>query len=180
MKIIYFHIPSLQDYMIPTKKWLDEMSQHYDIIDVTTPPNENRMYEGLVENWNVDDLVICGQDNVGSLEMLYEYEKCGYDVCSNPCLMYEKSTGRGGIVQNMISTDDNSRFMHPKDSTLKFCNGVVGTGLSRISKRLQSKIDITGEPFHFQNFDHTLSKLFNKAGVNLFHLHYPIHTHMKK
>jgi len=180
MKIIYFHVPSLQEYMIPTKNWLDEMSKYYEIIDIVTPLNQNRMYEGLVENWNEDDLVICGQDNVGTLDMLKKYEECEYDICSNPCLMYSKSTGKGGIVQNMISVEDGKRFMHGKDSKLEFCNGILGTGLSRISKKVQNKIDITSEPFHFQNFDYTLSKLFNKIGINKFHLHYPIHEHLKK
>jgi len=180
--ILYFHIPQLADYMLPTREWLNDMDNYFKVIPIVTPKGQNRMYEGLVENWNKgEDIVICGQDNVGNLSMLLEYEKCPELICSNPCLMYSKSLGFDGLKQNMISKDSNgSSFLHEPDSTRSYCNWILGTGLSRIRKEVQEKIDLTEQPFHFQNFDYMLSKRFRENGINKYHLHYPIHEHNKK
>ena len=172
--------------MLRTRKWMDKLEKDgYRVIDIPTPENQNRMYEGLVENWGIDDIVICGQDNVGTVEMLQQYQECKELFCSNPCLMYEASLGFDGRKLNMIEFEFNDD-LPPKqrlleiDETPEFVNGICGTGLCCIKKELQLKMNVIDNSFHHQNFDYMLSKLARPYLKNKFHLHYPIHDHEKK
>ena len=185
--ILYFHIPAYlqegNEYMQKTKKWMDELEKlNYRVIDIETPQNQDRMYEGLVENWGIDDIVICGQDNIGSVEMLQQYQDCKYEFCSNPCYMYKSSLGYDGKKINMIEFDDhippNQRLLEV-DENPEFINGICGTGLCCIKKELQLKMDVVNNRFHHQNFDYMLSKLARPI-IKKFHLHYPLHEHEKK
>ena len=59
----------LPDYCIPTQTWMRELeSDGYRVVDVPTPLREVKMYKGHLDNWGIDDILICGQDNVGSVD----------------------------------------------------------------------------------------------------------------
>ena len=59
----------LPDYCIPTQTWMRELeSKGYRVVDVPTPINQDEMYKGHLDNWGIDDILICGQNNVGSID----------------------------------------------------------------------------------------------------------------
>ena len=177
IRILYFHVPVLDPYMIPTMQYLKfEASQTCAVIDIVTPPGRNRMSEGLKENWNTGyDLVIFGQDNVCVNSQLLDLMYCPQPICAIPCLMYPRSTAREMLYQNQISDGK----LHDANSTVPWCTGIMGTGISKINLDVQKRIDLSVIDFHHQNFDATLSKLFHAAGYDKFHLHYPLHIHTK-
>ena len=44
----------LPDYCIPTQKWMQELEdQGYRVIDVPTPINQDKMYQGHLDNWGL-------------------------------------------------------------------------------------------------------------------------------
>ena len=151
-------------------------SRGYRIVEIETPPNQNRMYEGLAENWGIEDIIIFGQDNTTSPRQIESLVVCKYHLCSIPCYMHTRSTGLPGTYLNQISDGK----LHEVNDRREFCNGIMGTGICKISLEVQKKIDLRKTPFHFQNFDATLSKLFHAAGYDQFHLHYPLSIHWKR
>jgi len=178
VRVLYFHVPLLEEYMLPTLEFIAELrTRGYKIANIETPKNENRMYEGLAENWNQgDDIIIVGQDNTCTLRQVEDLIVCPEHICSIPCRMYPKSTSLPHVYLNQISDGK----LHTVDDTREFCTGIVGTGISKISLEVQKKIDIFKTVFHFQNFDATLSRLFHKVGYDKFHLHYPLSEHWKQ
>ena len=179
MIIAYYHIPTyLQpDYCLPTVNWINELENSgYRVIDIETPINQNKMYEETLKIWGLDDLVIVGQDNVGTIPMLEHFESCEHLFCANPCLMNKKSLGFGGDSLNMISDG----VLHDATDKREFATGYCGTGLCRIRKELQLNMNIVDNSFHHQNLDSKFSELARPMCNSKYHLHYPLHEHNKK
>ena len=163
MIIAYYHLPEnqLPDYCVKTKDWMAMLKNlGYKIIDVVTPIGENKMYEETLKFWGKDDLVICGQDNIGTLDMLDHFESCEYQFCANPCLMNPKSLGFEGRKLNMIS----DRKLHEVDDEREFCEWLLWYRVcAELEKNLQLKMDIVKHPFHHQSLDSGLSNLARPA-----------------
>ena len=139
----------LPDYCIPTQTWMRELeSKGYRVVDVPTPLQQDKMYEGHRDNWGIDDILICGQDNVGSVELIEEMKNCEHQFCASPCEIYPASLGFEGRMINMIDFIDtpsgvqqklyDMKYLHTKE----FVSGICGGGLSMIKKELQLKMDI--------------------------------------
>ena len=176
----------LPDYCIPTQTWMRELeSKGYRVIDVPTPLQQDKMYEGHRGNWGIDDILICGQDNVGSVELIEEMKNCEHQFCASPCEIYPASLGFDGRMINMIDFIETPHGIQQKLydmkylNTKEFVNGICGSGLSMIKKELQLKMDIVKNRFHHQNSDYMLSKLARPKLSKGFHLH-GLHENMKK
>lgn len=137
--------------------------------------HDDDMFECLSKNWGWEDIVIFGQDNVCTEMQLLNMTNCNEEFCAIPCLMYPVSTKLKGIYLNMISDGK----MHEIDDRRDWCNGYVGTGLSKISLSLQKRINLDKYYLHYQSMDSTLSRAAKENKCNLFHLHYPLHKHNK-
>ena len=176
----------LPDYCIPTQTWMRELeSDGYRVVDVPTPLRDDKMYKGHLDNWGIDDILICGQDNVGSVELIEEMKNCEHQFCASPCEIYPASLGRDGMAVNMIDFVEGENGIEQKLydmdylKTKQFVNGICGGGLSMIKKELQLKMDIVKNRFHHQNSDYMLSKLARPKIPQGFHLH-GLHENMKK
>ena len=161
---------------------MDDLEKEgYRVIDIPTPLNTNALYEGHRDNWGIDDIVICGQDNVSNSAMLEEMKNCNHLFCASPCKIYPATLGKEGEMINMIDFDEQgNQILYDMEylQGKEFCNGKVGTGLSMIKKELQLKMNVVDNQFHHQNSDHTLSKLALPHLEKGFHLH-GLHTHTK-
>lgn len=178
MIIAYYHLPEheLPDYCRPTQTWVYELErQGYRIVDIETPRLQDKMYEETLKIWGKDDLVIVGQDNVGTIPMLEHFESCPHLFCANPCLVDNNSLGFAGLKLNMISDG----VLHDVNDRSEFATGYCGTGLCRLRKELQLDMDIIKNKFHHQSMDSAFSNLARPMVNSKFHLHYPLHSHMK-
>ena len=176
----------LPDYCIPTQTWMRQLeNEGYRVIDVPTPINQDEMYKGHLDNWGIDDILICGQDNVGSVELIEEMKNCSHQFCASPCEIYPASLGFEGRMINMIDFVERDEGIEQRLYDMKYLNtkefvsGICGGGLSMIKKELQLKMDIKTNSFHHQNSDYMLSKLARPYLPQGFHLH-GMHEHMKK
>jgi len=186
--ILYFHLPDymLPEYCIPTQTWMRELeSKGYRVVDVPTPIDQDEMYKGHLDNWGIDDILICGQDNVGTVEIIEEMKNCDHQFCASPCEIYPASLGFEGRMINMIDFVERDEGIEQRLYDMKYLNtkefvsGICGGGLSMIKKELQLKMDIKTNSFHHQNSDYMLSKLARPYLPQGFHLH-GMHEHMKK
>ena len=176
----------LPDYCIPTQTWIRNLeSDWYRVVDVPTPINQDEMYKGYLDNWGIDDILICNQYNVGTVELIEEMKNCEHQFCASPCEIYTTSLGFDGRMINMIDFVDGENGIEQKLYDMKYLNtkefvsGICGGGLSMIKKELQLKMDIVKNRFHHQNSDYMLSKLARPYLPHGFHLH-GLHEHMKK
>ena len=176
----------LPEYCIPTQTWMRQLeNEGYRVIDVPTPINQDEMYKGHLDNWGIDDILICGQDNVGSVELIEEMKNCSHQFCASPCEIYPASLGFEGRMINMIDFVERDEGIEQRLYDMKYLNtkefvsGICGGGLSMIKKELQLKMDIKTNSFHHQNSDYMLSKLARPYLPQGFHLH-GMHEHMKK
>jgi len=176
----------LPEYCIPTQTWMRELeSKGYRVVDVPTPIDQDEMYKGHLDNWGIDDILICGQDNVGTVEIIEEMKNCDHQFCASPCEIYPASLGFEGRMINMIDFVERDEGIEQRLYDMKYLNtkefvsGICGGGLSMIKKELQLKMDIKTNSFHHQNSDYMLSKLARPYLPQGFHLH-GMHEHMKK
>ena len=176
----------LPEYCIPTQTWMRELeSKGYRVVDVPTPIDQDEMYKGHLDNWGIDDILICGQDNVGTVEIIEEMKNCDHQFCASPCEISPASLGFEGRMINMIDFVERDEGIEQRLYDMKYLNtkefvsGICGGGLSMIKKELQLKMDIKTNSFHHQNSDYMLSKLARPYLPQGFHLH-GMHEHMKK
>ena len=134
----------LPDYCIPTQTWMRQLeNEGYRVIDVPTPINQDEMYKGHLDNWGIDDILICGQDNVGSVELIEEMKNCSHQFCASPCEIYPASLGFEGRMINMIDFVERDEGIEQRLYDMKYLNtkefvsGICGGGLSMIKKELQ-------------------------------------------
>ena len=169
----------LPDYCLPTKEWMDQLeSDGYRVIDIETPMMQNKIYDGFLDNWGIDDILIVHQEHLGTSEMIEDMKNCKHDFCASPCKIYKSDSGYEAEKINMVDfLQDNKvklydfEYLKGKD----FVNGICGTGLCYIKKGLQLKMDIKLNPFHEQNVDSILSELarpYMKKGFHLHELHH--------
>ena len=178
VKIIWLHVPQLQDYMQETKDFVDNLKNlGYNVIDGITPPRvEHAIWIPLAEHWLSDDIIIIGQDNVPTLEMIKELENCNEEACVNPCISYPKSTALTKNYQNQIVLEvGKPQRLLELDERPEFVE-YGGTGVSKISLTAQKRIDVLNPPCSFPALDSTLFKL----GLKRWHTHYPMHKHNKR
>ena len=188
MIILYFHLPDymLPEYCIPTQTWMRQLeNEGYRVIDVPTPINQDEMYKGYLDNWGIDDILICEQENVGTVELIEEMKNCHHQFCASPCEIYPASLGFDRRMINMIDFVERDEGIEQRLYDMKYLNtkefvsGICGGGLSMIKKELQLKMDIKNNSFHHQNSDYTLSNLARPYMPQGFHLH-GLHENMKK
>lgn len=174
--LIYFHMGEIKPYMMKTKLFVESLPNDIHVIDVNTDLIDSfEMFNGLMRVWNKGEIIfILGQDNVPSLAVLREMEKCLYHYCSNPCLHYPNSTGFDRIVLNIIDYG----VMPSPDFRKEFCE-FAGTGFCKISILIQEYTP-KPVPFHYQAFDKGIWELsYRCKDVLRHHLHYPLHEHTK-
>ena len=104
MKIVWLHIALLEERMKETKDFVIKLKdQGYDIIDGITPKGiDFAIWYPLNAVWEMDDIIIIGQDNVPTVKMIEELERCKHEACVNPCISYPRSTALTGNFQNQI------------------------------------------------------------------------------
>ena len=178
MKIVYFHNPIMKDYMIETADLIiDLIDLHFDVYNAVTPPKEHpTMYDHLVKLWGKETIIIMGQDNVPTISMIRDLILCHHDLCVNPCISYPPSTALDRPMLNQI--DKKGRMYEENERPGWIFYG--GTGVSKISMKLQQDIPIKGHEFEFPGMDSTLHKIFHDKYPDLmWHAHYPIHKHTK-
>jgi len=88
MKIVWLHIALLEERMKETKDFVIKLKdQGYDIIDGITPKGiDFAIWYPLNAVWEMDDIIIIGQDNVPTVKMIEELERCKHEACVNPCI----------------------------------------------------------------------------------------------
>lgn len=180
LKILYYHVPNIKEYMKPTAALMEYFKTlNFEVVDIPTPPGQTRMYDGLVENWMQDDIVIFGQDNTCTLEQLLDLACCKYPVCAIPCIVWPRTTALPYLCLNQMDKDMKPYLPH---ETPEYGYIYVGTGISKVTLEMQKKIgDISGyTTWHHQSFDTNLSLRSRQAGCEKFHLHYPLHKHWKE
>ena len=124
----------------------------------------------------IDDIIIIGQDNVPTLEMIKELENCNEEACVNPCISYPKSTALTKNFQNQIILEvGKPQRLLEVDERPEFVE-YGGTGVSKISLKAQKRINLLNTPCSFPALDSTLFKL----GLKRWHTHYPMHKHNKR
>jgi len=176
-KILYYHRTEIKPYMQETADLMKFVkkyhSKEFEIVDCITRVNSQDMGLHLGKNWNIGhDLIICGQDNVPTVAMLYELKKCDERICVNPCISYFPSTDLKRPVLNQIDKYGKVHEAHERPRTAYY----GGTGVSKISLKVQEKMPERDFDFGFPRFDHVLKTW----GLVNWHCHYPIHRHNKQ
>jgi len=168
----------LPDYCIPTKEWMDQLeNKGYRVIDIQTPIFTDTFYEGFKNNWGFDDILICGQEHISTIEMIEEMKDCEHLFCASPCKIYESTLGHKGEMINMIDFIKGEPKLYDFEylENKKFVNGICGMEFCYIKKELQLKIDINKNEFHQQNIESIISKIslpYLKKGFHLHGLHH--------
>ena len=177
VKIVWLHIPLLEERMLETSYFIHDLkTKGYEIIDGITPKGiDFAIWKPLDAVWETDDIIIIGQDNVPTIKMIKELEKCKEEACVNPCISYPRSTALTGNFQNQIMTSDgNSGRLLQVNERPKYVD-YGGTGVCKISKKTQERIKLKEHPCSFPALDSTLFQL----GLKKWHTHYPMHKHNK-
>ena len=177
VKIVWLHIPELEERMYETRDFVLRLKEMgYEIIDgITHKGIDFAIWKPLDAVWETDDIIIIGQDNVPTIKMIKELEKCKEEACVNPCISYPRSTALTGNFQNQIMTSDgkSGRLLQVNERPEYVDYG--GTGVSKISKKTQERIKLKEHPCSFPALDSTLFQL----GLKKWHTHYPMHKHNK-
>ena len=83
-------------------------------------------------------ILVCGQDNVGTVEIIEEIKYCEHLFCASPCEISAASLGRKGKMINIIDFIETDNGVQQKScdmeylKTKQFLNGICGGGLSMI------------------------------------------------
>ncbi len=177
MIVIYYHVEPLKHYMEATKKFVfGTLAKHYKIIDGVTKVRSADMGAILKEHWCEDDILIIGQDNIPTLFRIKEMERCNYLACVNPCISYPVGTGLDRPVLNQMGKYNMNYEINETPQWIFY----GGTGVSKISKRLQYRTNIK-DVIGFPRFDSDLHRIFHNYDVDFnWHAHYPLSEHTKK
>ena len=159
--------------MKPTFKFTMELIRlGFDVINCVTPIGQDgAMGFYLKKYWCQEDIMILGQDNVPTINMVHEMQDCPADLCVNPCISYPASTALDRPMMNQIDKDGKMYEIDDRPHSVYY----GGTGFCKIGVYTQKKFSISQMNLGFPSFD---SDLFH-LGIRNWHCHYPLHDHMK-
>jgi hypothetical protein len=138
-----------QSEQIETWKALEEIREHFRVIDVFVKDKED-YDDALLHLWGVDDLIIVEQDNVPSLELIRELTQCPNPWCS--CWYW-------------------TRYMDDKLAAFKGENGFGFTKLSLEAQRLAPAASwYKRDDWAYYNLDSRVTSVLVQKGLAV-HVH---------
>lgn len=196
MRILHPYTPNYRmDAQQHTFQALDVISSDFDSLPVSKltinhckTPNKIDAYEQvIIQNWGLDDLIICEQDIVPTTQDIKSLIECSCSVCVAAHYLYPCSIGGNHPV--IAHRKWNGQKIEWLTEGERFAD-IVALGLIKIDKEVQQATNINLlQRGLWDSIDIRLSDLLRQAMARMadvrnpnqlytpFHVHYPIVEH---